>query len=98
MKKTILILIGLLASVCIFAQVDSATVASTSVNVFSSFWETIYAFLQAHLSVAAFSIFWVLIYALNGILQASKWTPANRIEQFIWIGLKAILKFISGKK
>lgn len=80
------------------AQVDSTIISSTTVSIFSEFWDKILSFLSSNLSVGVLTIIWLIVKISDKYIQASKWTPANDVLEAVWIAVKAIWHFIAGAK
>jgi hypothetical protein len=94
MKKTILITIGLLASVCIFAQVDSSFVSNATTTGLNFTWN----FLQTKFPNVNWSLIAVIFGAIATISEALariKKVKANGIIDAIILAFQA---FFNAKK
>ena len=89
MKRVLLLLGLILIGLTCFAQTDSAVVANGVTVICDSLWANIVTWTGGYIG-----LIFVIATILDHVLASVKWTPANSVLQFLWMGFKSILHYL----
>ena len=90
MKKTILLFVGLLTAIGVFAQ----TTPAIDPSIFDVVYNWIIGYIPVKTLTVILTIGWVAEYVITYV----KWTPANSTLALIWNVIKKVVAFIANKK